>query len=231
MEPDAKKQARDAIYDAIDSLVGALRYIDGDDFESAYECLLDEAPGFLENAHRALSADTEAAEGAEQPPVDAGSNEAALESQFKAQDSVMLLRASEENGLRAGILGRVLRVLEDEDPARLGRDPLRAYEVQFIGARGTVTMEVNEDLLAPAPESQRVPSGAVDGGNAVSMLMEHITKRRLTEPHFAYAKSGPDHAPTFTCTCRVGSTSKIAHGNSKNDAKRAAAAAMLEALR
>lgn len=73
------------------------------------------------------------------------------------------------------------------------------------------------------------PVIAVDK-DPVSALMEYVAQARAGEPDFAFDREGPDHIPTITCTVTLGALTKTAQAGSKQDAKKGAARALLEAL-
>lgn len=67
--------------------------------------------------------------------------------------------------------------------------------------------------------------------NAISILYEHAAQNNLAPPQFADEKHGPDHIPTIACVCTYNGVEVRREGGSKQEAKLAAAEAIIHALR
>ena len=70
--------------------------------------------------------------------------------------------------------------------------------------------------------------------NPVSLLQEWTSQRLCKQPHYAFERSGPSHAPVFVCICRVKLADEVhawqGTGSTKKEAKTQAAQAACESL-
>ena len=67
--------------------------------------------------------------------------------------------------------------------------------------------------------------------DAISLLMEYCQAHRIEAPTFAFDQQGPPHMPVITCTARCKGHEAGARASTKQEAKRAAAVALLTHLR
>jgi ribonuclease R len=146
----------------------------------------------------------------------------------KEHEVVRLAIALPDKYLVVGSTGSVVHVYPD------------AYEVEFITDKGHEVLTLSRDSVMPL--SAPVPvENTLDGKVAalksdlskdpVSALMEYVAKVKTAPPLFVFDKTGPDHIPTITCTVKMGVIEKTASAPSKQEAKKKAAGAVLEALR
>lgn len=103
-----------------------------------------------------------------------------------------------------------------------------ALLAKLVGAKSpeSVTKVVPGKAPPPKPNGKFVYDATKD---PVSALMEYVAKTKTGEPVWEFAKSGPDHIPTLTCTCKLGPHMGTGTASSKQDAKKQAAKAVLEA--
>lgn len=78
----------------------------------------------------------------------------------------------------------------------------------------------------PTPPAPKVP----EGPSPVSRLGEIAQAGRHPPPTYRFAQRGSPHEPLFACTCTFLHTEAEGSGNSKKEAKRAAAAALLSQI-
>jgi len=85
-----------------------------------------------------------------------------------------------------------------------------------------------------APPAAVVPAAPVSGRNPVTVLNERAQLGVIAALSYEQDASGPPHEPVFTCTATcthaTGSYANVAAGRSKNEAKVAAAAGLLEQI-
>jgi ribonuclease R len=65
----------------------------------------------------------------------------------------------------------------------------------------------------------------------ISLLMEYCQAHRLDPAAFAFEQQGPSHIPSITCTARLLDKQSNARASTKQEAKRAAAVALLAQIR
>ncbi len=83
-------------------------------------------------------------------------------------------------------------------------------------------------MLKPMLDDLIVTMGSVPR-DAKTALQEHTQARNLGLPEYTLvSRTGPDHAPEFTVTVRVGTQSATATGPSKRAAEKSAAALLLD---
>jgi superfamily II DNA or RNA helicase len=101
-------------------------------------------------------------------------------------------------------------------------------------ARAGAALALLRDLAPPAPHAPVSPDGSSADRNPVSVLNERAQTGAITGLSYAQDVEGPAHQPVFTCTVSctgaAGTQSYVAAGRSKNEAKAAAAAGLLEQL-
>ena len=101
-------------------------------------------------------------------------------------------------------------------------------------ARAGAALALLRDLAPPAPHAPVHPDRSSADRNPVSVLNERVQTGAITDLSYAQDAEGPAHQPMFTCTVSctdaTGSQSYAAAGRSKNEAKAAAAAGLLEQL-
>ena len=146
----------------------------------------------------------------------------------KEHEVVRLAIALPDKYLVVGSTGSVVHVYPD------------AYEVEFITDKGHEVLTLSRDsvmpLSAPVPVENTIegkPKAILPdmGKDPVSALMEYVAKTRQNPPDFLFDKTGPDHIPVITCTCKLGEIAKTVQAGSKQEAKKKAAVAVLEVLR
>lgn len=98
-------------------------------------------------------------------------------------------------------------------------------------ARASAALALVRDL-APPVEGHRAPEGPALGGNPVSLLNERAQIGVIAELTYTQEATGPAHKPVFTCTAScfhaTDPHASTAEAASKNEAKAAAAAGLLE---
>ncbi len=101
-------------------------------------------------------------------------------------------------------------------------------------ARAGAALALLRDLVPPAPYAPVNPDRSSADRNPVSVLNERVQTGAITDLSYVQDAEGPAHQPTFTCTVSctdaTGIQSYTATGRSKNEAKAAAAAGLLEQL-
>ena len=100
--------------------------------------------------------------------------------------------------------------------------------------RAGAALALLRDLAPPAPHAPVNPDRSSADRNPVSALNERVQTGAITDLSYAQDAEGPAHQPMFTCTVSctdaTGIQSYAAAGRSKNEAKAAAAAGLLEQL-
>ncbi len=100
--------------------------------------------------------------------------------------------------------------------------------------RAGAALALLRDLAPPAPHAPVNPDPSSADRNPVSVLNERVQTGAITDLSYAQDAEGPAHQPMFTCTVSCTDTTGIqryaAAGRSKNEAKAAAAAGLLEQL-
>ena len=100
--------------------------------------------------------------------------------------------------------------------------------------RAGAALALLRDLAPPAPHAPVNPDRSSADRNPVSVLNERVQTGAITDLSYAQDAEGPAHQPMFTCTVSCTDTTGIqsyaAAGRSKNEAKAAAAAGLLEQL-
>jgi superfamily II DNA or RNA helicase len=98
-------------------------------------------------------------------------------------------------------------------------------------ARAGAALALIRELAPPAATGPEVP---VDGRNPVMVLNERAQLGVIAALSYEQSVSGPPHEPLFTCTAActhaTGSYAHSAAGRSKNEAKAAAAAGLLDQI-
>ena len=117
-------------------------------------------------------------------------------------------------------------------------DEVAATSLKAAKQRATICLLAKRrDLTGPTwevPDSDEDvkkarPASRTD--NAVAALQEYCQQNNLDLPHYEFKQRGDSHTPTFVCTCEAVGRKKTASASGrKGDAKRAAAAAIIEAL-
>ncbi|HUY49044.1 MAG TPA: SNF2-related protein [Streptosporangiaceae bacterium] len=101
-------------------------------------------------------------------------------------------------------------------------------------ARAGTALALLRDLAPPAPHAPVNPDGSSADRNPVSVLNERVQTGAITDLSYEQDAEGPAHQPMFTCTMScadaTGTQRYVAAGRSKNEAKAAAAAGLLEQL-
>ena len=101
-------------------------------------------------------------------------------------------------------------------------------------ARAGAALALLRDLAPPAPHAPVNPDRSSADRNPVSVLNERVQTGAITDLSYAQDAEGPAHQPMFTCTVSctdaTGIQSYAAAGRSKNEAKAAAAAGLIEQL-
>ena len=100
---------------------------------------------------------------------------------------------------------------------------------QLCGAKVPEHLATIQPGKAPPPKG--APVVVIDPSkDPVSSLMEYVAKTRQRPPAFSFDKTGPDHVPVITCTCKLGEIAKTVQAGSKQEAKKKAAGAVLDAI-
>jgi hypothetical protein len=83
------------------------------------------------------------------------------------------------------------------------------------------------DAASPSP-SKKAKTISTEGKNPVSILMEVSQAWKVPQPVFSFDLKGPPHAPVVTCKANFNGHEVAAIAASKQDAKTAAAKALVE---
>lgn len=110
----------------------------------------------------------------------------------------------------------------------------RAAVVALAGYLGLPVPVFSE----PAPEPPKVKAKKahvltredIDSRDSIALLQEHAQGNGAALPVYEFDTRGPTHAPTVTCTCKAMGLVRRSTAGKKQDAKRQAAFAVLEAL-
>ena len=93
---------------------------------------------------------------------------------------------------------------------------------------GSKMPERTINLPTAPPAAKAVPVVIDPAKDPVSALMEYVMKAKVPEPIWQFGKTGPDHVPVITCSCKLGDVVKTEQAGTKQEAKKKAAKAVLE---
>ena len=101
-------------------------------------------------------------------------------------------------------------------------------------ARAGAALALLRDLAPPARSPTRDSERTTAGRSPVTVLNERAQTGVVSDLSYQHDASGPPHAPVFTCTAScahaTGSYTCAAEGRTKNEAKTAAAAGLLDQI-
>ena len=110
-------------------------------------------------------------------------------------------------------------------------DPMRAQTVKQSKQWAALNALAKAlDMPCPALKKPKGVAPVAEGREPVGALHEWCQGNGATMPEYTFEMSGPPHAPKVECTARVSDHSASGEGASKQEAKRAAAKALLARL-